>query len=99
MAYLETTKQKAEEVIISSDEARIAHEKSREYRESIGDFRLKEEKFRAELKNTYQMGDDEADEIIRMFKNGAIEYKIYLGYTDIIRDKLAIIREQKYTDI
>lgn len=86
-------------VVNDAEAARVAHEKSRDYMGTIGEYKRKEERFKEELRIAYSMTDDEADEIIRLFKDGTIEYKVYLGYKDIIRDKLAIIRGQKYTDI
>lgn len=86
-------------VVSEAEAARVAHERSRDYMGAIGGYKRREEKFKDELRIAYSMTDDEADEIIRLFKDGTIEYKVYLGYKDIIRDKLAIIREQKYTDI
>lgn len=86
-------------IIEGNDAERLSRENSREYMDKIGQFSRRESKFKAEIKGSYGTTDDEADEIIRMFKNGTIRYDTYLNYPDIIRDKLQIIRQQKHTDI
>lgn len=78
----------------STDADRQAHEDSREYREKIGAFSLKEERFRKQLENDFGMDSIESSAIVELFKNGTIKYSIYLGYPDIIRDKLQIIRQK-----